>query len=375
MALRVLLADESQTIKKVIQLALQDFSVEVKPVHSGIDVLPIAKVFQPDIIFADVLLAKKSGYDVCKELKNNPETSKIPIVLMWNSLMGIDEKKAIESKADKRLEKPFEVETLRSLVQELAPKTVSNPISSFLNFGEIETFKEFNQSSQRKEQNLDSGGPNLTSATTSPQLKNLPDFMVKPPEPSSTDVFELNSDEDDFAQVQLSPNVTLPENDLSYSSLNQIDNYSEKDEWSQQKIETIPDTSLSGLNISLEEPLSPKKAYEEFLGDTKEEFSLPEDDLKKAKITVTESFEEIIFNDDVEPTGLPKAPQLNKKPTVATEISTPRVAMTPDSQEAIIREEARAIIEKICWTLLPEIAERVVREEIKKLLQDAEKSI
>ena len=49
--------------------------------------------------------------------------------------------------------------------------------------------------------------------------------------------------------------------------------------------------------------------------------------------------------------------------------------MSSQEQENIFREEARAIIEKICWTLLPDIAERVVREEIKKLLQDAEKSI
>ena len=68
MALRVLLADESSTIKKVMQLALQDFGVEVKSVPIGLDVSQAAKSFRPDIIFADVLLAKKSGYDVSAEL-------------------------------------------------------------------------------------------------------------------------------------------------------------------------------------------------------------------------------------------------------------------------------------------------------------------
>ncbi|MCB0369974.1 MAG: response regulator, partial [Bdellovibrionales bacterium] len=280
MALRVLLADESQTIKKVIQLALQDFSVEVKPVHSGIDVLPIAKVFQPDLIFIDVLLAKKSGYDVSKELKNNPDTGSIPIVLMWNSLMGIDEKKAQESKADRRLEKPFEVETLRQLVQELAPKTVSNPISSFLNFGEIESFKEMNPSQE---------APKRTSNS---------DFLVKPPaEEHSTDdsensyeeILELGTDEDDFAQVQLTPNITLPDN-LSTEDSSSINE--PQDEWAQQKIETI--SELPPENFSLEE-----------------NFSLPEeDDLKNAKIKVTENFEEIIFEDDIDSSGVPKAPSI-----------------------------------------------------------------
>ena len=137
MALRVLLADESPTIKKVIQLALQDYSVEVKAVPVGIDVVPIAKVFQPDIIFVDVLLVKKSGYEVARDIKKDPDLAHIPVVLLWNSLMGIDEAKAKDSSANKRLEKPFEVETLRSIIQELSPKTVSHPISSFLNFDEI----------------------------------------------------------------------------------------------------------------------------------------------------------------------------------------------------------------------------------------------
>ena len=59
MALRVLLGDESATIKKVIQLALQDYSVEVKSVHLGLDILDVSRTFQPHIIFMDVLLQKK----------------------------------------------------------------------------------------------------------------------------------------------------------------------------------------------------------------------------------------------------------------------------------------------------------------------------
>jgi len=50
MALRVLLADESSTIKKVMQLALSDFAVEVRSVPVGFDVLPVAQNFKPDIV-------------------------------------------------------------------------------------------------------------------------------------------------------------------------------------------------------------------------------------------------------------------------------------------------------------------------------------
>lgn len=134
MALRVLLADESVTIKKVIQLALQDFAVEVKAVPVGLDVLEVSKSFQPDLVFADVLLQKRSGYDVCRDLKKDVQTAAIPVILMWSSFMELDQKQVDACGADGRLEKPFEVEALRKLVLDLVPRTRSQRLATFLEY-------------------------------------------------------------------------------------------------------------------------------------------------------------------------------------------------------------------------------------------------
>ncbi len=134
MALRVLLADESVTIKKVIQLALQDFAVEVKAVPVGLDVMNVAKSFNPDLVFADILLQKKSGYEVCAELKRDHSTAAIPVVLMWSSFMELDAAQFNSCGADGKLEKPFEVEQLRKLVLELVPRTRSQRLAHFLEF-------------------------------------------------------------------------------------------------------------------------------------------------------------------------------------------------------------------------------------------------
>ncbi|RYZ76101.1 MAG: response regulator, partial [Proteobacteria bacterium] len=134
MALRVLLADESTTIKKVMQLALQDFAVEVKAVHAGVDVLDVARSFQPDVIFADVLLQKKNGYEVCGLLKADAGLKAVPVVLMWSSFMDLDDQLAKNAGAEGRLEKPFDVETLRKLVLELVPKTRTQRLAHFLDF-------------------------------------------------------------------------------------------------------------------------------------------------------------------------------------------------------------------------------------------------
>lgn len=134
MALRVLLADESSTIKKVFQLALQDFAVEVKPVALGIDVQAVASEFEPDIVFADILLQKKNGYEVCADLKSDDQLQSIPVVLMWSGFMELDTDKFEACGADERLEKPFDVAQLRQIIQKLVPKTKTQPLSEYLEF-------------------------------------------------------------------------------------------------------------------------------------------------------------------------------------------------------------------------------------------------
>ncbi len=122
MALRVLLADESSTIKRVFEISLKDLGLEIKTVQHGIDVIEVAESFQPDIIFADVLISKMNGYEVCAQIKQHPQLSVVPVVLMWSSFMEIDEDKYLACSADGRLEKPFSNDQLRSKIQSLVPR-------------------------------------------------------------------------------------------------------------------------------------------------------------------------------------------------------------------------------------------------------------
>lgn len=135
MSLRVLLADESDTIKKVFQLSLQEYKPEIKSVQSGLDVVDVCISFKPDIIFADVLLQKKNGYDVCTELKQHPELKNIPVILMWSSFMELDHGQFKKSGANEQLEKPFDGDYLKDLIKQFAPQVKDkNPISSFLQY-------------------------------------------------------------------------------------------------------------------------------------------------------------------------------------------------------------------------------------------------
>jgi len=140
MALKVLLADDSAAIKKVVQLSLQDLGLELKSISSGKDAIELARQFKPDIAFIDVMLPQKSGYEVAMEIRNDPQLKNVPIVLLWSAFMAFDEAKYKKSGAQAKLEKPFESKALRSLVLELAPsqEASANPLAQHIDLPHIE---------------------------------------------------------------------------------------------------------------------------------------------------------------------------------------------------------------------------------------------
>ena len=114
MSVCVLVADESPASKQVFSLSLEDMSIEVKTVHSGDEVFECVKNFQPRLVFLDLLLPKKNGYEVCKELKEH--FKHIPVVLMWTSFMKINEEKFQKCQADDHLQKPFDIAQVREFI-------------------------------------------------------------------------------------------------------------------------------------------------------------------------------------------------------------------------------------------------------------------
>ena len=131
MSLRVLLADESPSIKKAFDLALKDFAVTVQTVHQGTDVLALFNSFQPDICFLDVFLPKRNGYEACMDIKQNGQLQS-PVILMWSNFMEVDQSKFTACGAEAKIEKPFETKTLREIVISHVPKVKGNRLSEFL---------------------------------------------------------------------------------------------------------------------------------------------------------------------------------------------------------------------------------------------------
>ncbi len=113
---KLLLADDSVTIQKVVELILADEDYEVRSVGDGEEAWSIIKEYMPDIILADVEMPKMNGYQLCEKIKNDESTSHIPVILLAGAFEPIDEELARDVRADDYIVKPFESQELISKI-------------------------------------------------------------------------------------------------------------------------------------------------------------------------------------------------------------------------------------------------------------------
>ena len=119
---RILLADDSLTIQKVIELTFSGTDFELKAVGNGDLALPLLDSFSPDIVLADCVMPGKTGYEVCEEVKRRPGGRFVPVVLLTGTFEPFDKPRAEQAGADSVVTKPFDSQGLASLVRDLVNK-------------------------------------------------------------------------------------------------------------------------------------------------------------------------------------------------------------------------------------------------------------
>lgn len=116
MAKKLLLADDSITIQKVVELVLSEEDFQIKAVNNGQDALKQLEAFKPDIVLADIEMPQVNGYQLCERIKKNQTTSHIPVVLLAGAFEPLDDELAKNVGADGYIIKPFESQELISKV-------------------------------------------------------------------------------------------------------------------------------------------------------------------------------------------------------------------------------------------------------------------
>jgi len=116
---KLLLADDSVTIQKVVAIVFAHEDYQVTAVANGDDAIARARELQPDIVLADVVMPGKDGYQVCEALKADPATRHIPVLLLAGTFEPFDEARATAAGYDGHMPKPFESARLLEKVRQL----------------------------------------------------------------------------------------------------------------------------------------------------------------------------------------------------------------------------------------------------------------
>jgi CheY-like chemotaxis protein len=127
----LLLADDSVTIQRVIELTFADEDVTVIAVSNGDQAIERLEASPPDIVLADVGMPGKSGYEVAQYMRRSPRLEHIPVVLLTGAFEPVDQARADEAGCDGVLAKPFEPQMVIGRVKELLgrPQRTTSPSS------------------------------------------------------------------------------------------------------------------------------------------------------------------------------------------------------------------------------------------------------
>jgi CheY-like chemotaxis protein len=115
----ILLADDSLTIQKVVELTFADTDYRVIAVASGDDLLDRLEESKPDLIICDVIMPGKDGYEVCQQIKSSSDWLHLPVILLTGTFEPFDRDRAIAAGCSEIITKPFEARKLVDTVERL----------------------------------------------------------------------------------------------------------------------------------------------------------------------------------------------------------------------------------------------------------------
>jgi len=115
----VLIADDEHNIRHILDFSLNAEGFDVIPAHNGEDALMLARENQPDLIILDVMMPGKGGIETCRELKKDPETAHIPVILLTARATKADREAGAEAGANDYITKPFSPQKVIQTVQDL----------------------------------------------------------------------------------------------------------------------------------------------------------------------------------------------------------------------------------------------------------------
>lgn len=111
---KLLVVDDDANICDMLKLYFENEGYDVKTVNDGVEGVNFFKMFEPDLVLLDIMLPKKDGYQVCREIR---EVSSKPIIMVTAKGEIIDKVLGLELGADDFVVKPFDMKELSSRIK------------------------------------------------------------------------------------------------------------------------------------------------------------------------------------------------------------------------------------------------------------------
>jgi len=388
MGKKILLADDSITIQKVISITFSSPEYEITIVDNGNDAIKKALEVKPDIILTDIVMPGKNGYEVCDAIKSNPILQSTPVLLLTGAFEAFDEQRAKQVGADAWLSKPFETQALIDKVNTLLSKPAVKKPAEAKAVTAKPTVK-----------------PPPPPKPAAPPLSGKPGTPPPPPprKPSVAPPTPLN-------QQPAPPPIeaTAEKNEPELVELSETESFeiTEDTVGEESGWETVPLTEEKPQEASpiesskeemplegLSEPsLTEETGTQELLSKEPEEGAVGFEDLEAAieeaekpqeSAPVEEQYEKTYEVQELEKHVEPEssiaseeAPRISLSREELIEQASAQIEnllkeLLPDIVKQVVESKADAIIkdvaEKVIWEVVPALTETMIKEEIQRL--------
>jgi CheY-like chemotaxis protein len=319
MSKKLLVADDSLTIQKVIKLALSNDDYQIQTLSDGNEALEQISLFRPDVVLIDIALQGKSAFDIKKLVNAQDDLKNVPFVLMSSAFEKVDEAKVALLQFDGRLTKPFDPSHLRSVLT----------------------------AAMNTRQGSQSGKLPPPAPTPAPSFERASEPKFNPgifqtEEPATGEIVLSDPIWSDPMSVKstppLSPPPMLEDTDIKHltESTVKMSGLDDLGNWDIAENKKLPQPSASDINF-----------FSDPVGEATPTIPALSGGFTDAEIERTSSFQS--------PRSLPSESEMTAIPSTA-EI------------EELVEKQVKAQLEEMLRRTIPDIAERVIKQEIKRLL-------
>lgn len=388
---KLLVADDSLTIQKVIRLALSSApgeGYEIQAVSEGNDAVQQISLFRPDLVLIDVSLPGKNAFEVKRAINEHPDLEEVRFILMSSAFEKYDEAQAEEVRFHGKLSKPFDPAHLRQVLTDALAQVSAK---------RSEKTTMISRPAQQESSTKDSGASKIALTPPAPTehlpvslptgdedeetdsgIDVLPDFEALSLEPKLEPELEPTLDSEpgaDFLEPRQESDIRhLTESTIRMSGLDDfqwsVDDSSKKAAAPSQ-VREIGDRTLNQL--TRQTPAIPPLDGFRDLSGANFQIDPPAPDPLSGMPTFhpenAESVESAASDFAVSPPPY-RNPVMQQEASVREERAQVMPSFSSEQLEEMLKKQIEESFQKMAQQILPDIAERIIKQEISRMLKE-----